>query len=200
MPTPKRTLLIFKFVTLGVSLLLAFLCIEILVRVSGNDRPLAWRPDPQRGWRQIPGAKLRWTEEGDGLVEINALGLRDRERTIAKKPGTYRIAVFGDSMTEAVQVNLEQTYTQLLEKRLRDHGWNVEVINFGVSGYSPLQGYLTFEIAGKAFQPDLVLHAVFTDNDIADCVRSLAAGQVGAPFVVDDESSVLDIDYSGAIA
>lgn len=200
MPRSKRTLLTLKFVTLGVSLLLAFLCVEILVRISGNDRPLVWRPDPQRGWRHIPGAKLRWTEEGDGLVEINALGLRDPERTVAKKPGTYRIAVFGDSMTEAIQVNLEQTYTQLLEKRLRARGWNVEVINFGVSGYSPLQGYLTFDAVGKAFLPDLVLHAVFTDNDIADCVRSLAAGQVGAPFAVDDESSVLNIDYSGAIA
>lgn len=185
-----------KISILIAALLFSVTCGDVLVRVTGQDRPLVWRPDPRRGWRHIPGARVHWTEEGNGYVTINSLGLRDPERTIQKPAGTYRIAVFGDSMTEAVQVNQDETFTQLLERRLRARGLNVEVLNFGVNGYSPLQGYLTFDLVGKAFAPDLVLHAVFTDNDIADCDPALAAGQVGAPFVQKEATSRIDIDYS----
>jgi hypothetical protein len=110
--------------------------------------------------------------------------MRDVERQVDKKPGVFRIAVFGDSMTEGVQVDLEQTYTQQLEKLLLARGLSVEVLNFGMNGYSPLSGFLLYDTYGKTFHPDLVIHAVFTDNDIADGDSALAAGQVGAPFVV----------------
>ena len=189
-----------RVLALGAAMALALLCVEVLVRVTGRDSPLVWQPDPQLGWRHIPGAATHWVEEGDGHVRINSLGMRDVERTVAKPAGVFRIAVFGDSMTEAVQVDLGQTFTQLLEHRLTQRGLRVEVLNFGVNGYSPLQGYLTYHLVGKAFAPDLVLHAVFTDNDIADCDPGLASGQVGAPFARPDADAGLAIDYSRAEA
>jgi hypothetical protein len=176
----------------------ALLCIEPLVRISGMDPPMLWRPHPVRGWEHIPGAEAHWTEEGNGWVRVNALGMRDVERTVARRANVLRIAVFGDSMTEGVQVNLDQTFTQQLERRLNTRGVASEVLNFGASGYSALQGYLTFREVGKRFQPDLVLHAVFIDNDVAGSDPALAVGQVGAPFVVADTSSALRIDYSPA--
>lgn len=197
MITNKR-LWLAKFVLLGASVAIGFSGIEAIVRVSGSDRPLMWQPDPELGWWHIPGSKQHWLEEGDGWVEINSLGLRDVERTIAKPPGVFRIAVFGDSMTEAVQVNLEQTFCQLLEARLRALGLYVEVLNFGVSGYSPLQEYLLYKRIGRAYAPDLVLHAVFLDNDIADGDPELAAGQGGAPFVAEDPVRGVLIDRSRA--
>jgi hypothetical protein len=186
----------FQLLALSLSMLFVAACVEVFVRLSGVDPPLMWRPDPEIGWRHIPGASAHWTEEGDAYVKINTLGLRDVERTVSKPVGVFRIAVFGDSMTEGVQVNLDQTYTQVLERGLRKRGLNIEVLNFGVNGFSPLQGYLFYERAGKRFQPDLVLHAVFTDNDIADCDPKLAAGQVEAPFAQQNDSGNLIVDVS----
>jgi len=188
---------LFRLIALTGALVIAGICVEVLLRAMALDRPLVWQPHPQLGWWHIPGARQHWTEEGDGHIVVNSLGMRDEERTVAKPPGVFRIAVFGDSMTEGVQVGLDQTFTQLLQRKLRQRGFNVEVLNFGVNGYSPLQGYLLFDYAGKRFSPDLVLHAVFTDNDIADGDPQLAAGQVGAPFArMDSPPSKLSIDYS----
>jgi len=185
-----------KLGLLALSTGVALLGLDLAIRVAGLDRPLVWQPDPRVGWWHIPGSSMHWTTEGDGHVVINSLGMRDVERQVEKKPGVFRIAVFGDSMTEGVQVDLDQTYTQQLEKLLQARGLSVEVLNFGMNGYSPLCGYLLYDTYGKTFHPDLVIHAVFTDNDIADGDPALAAGQVGAPFVVPGAGPHLQIDYS----
>jgi lysophospholipase L1-like esterase len=189
-----------RLMVLAISLLLGLVAIEALVRMTGRDRPLLWQPDPQLGWRHIPHAQLRWQEEGDGWVKINSLGFRDVERTVQKAPGTLRIAVFGDSTTEAVQVNLDQTFCQLLERKLRERGVRAEVMNFGVSGYGPLQSFLLYSHRVREFTPDVVLHAVFLDNDVADGDRRLAAGQRGAPFLKNPTGGESEIDYSAAAA
>jgi lysophospholipase L1-like esterase len=186
----------FRLIALTGAIVVAGVCVEVLLRVMSLDRPLIWQPHPQLGWWHVPGARAHWTEEGDGHIVVNSLSMRDEERTVAKPAGVFRIAVFGDSMTEGVQVEPDQTFTQLLQRKLRQRGFNVEVLNFGVNGYSPLQGYLLFDYVGKRFSPDLVLHAVFTDNDIADGDPQLAAGQVGAPFARMDSSPKLSLDYS----
>lgn len=196
----QRTSWFVKIVALAISALLGCVVVEVLIRVTGHDRPIVWQPDPVLGWWHRPNATIHWRDEGDGHVRINSLGMRDPERTQAKPAGVFRIAVFGDSMTEGVQVDLEQTFTQLLEARLKQRGLKVEVLNFGVNGYSPLQGYLLYRNFGKAFAPDLVIHSVFLDNDIADGDPSLATGQIGAPFVRPGESGELAIDYSQAEA
>src|SRR5262245_53648445 len=108
-----------KLAALAASAVIAAVMIEVYVRVSGRDQPVIWQPDPVLGWRHIPGTTAHWYQEGEGWIEINSLGMRDPERTIAKPSGTFRIAVFGDSMTEAVQVYPAQTYCHLLESRLR---------------------------------------------------------------------------------
>src|SRR5262249_49882889 len=132
----------------------------------------------------------------DGWISINHLGYRDRERRVEKDPGTYRIAVFGDSMTEGVQVNLEQTYLYLLEEQLRHSGQRVEVLNFGVNGYGPLQELLLFKQVGAQFQPDLAVLAVFLDNDVADCHPKLAVIQGNTPFLP-AHGDLTSIDYRG---
>lgn len=189
-----------RLALLATSVATLLLGIEMFIRIAGMDSSLLWQPDPYLGWSHIPGAKRHWTEEGDGWVEINALGMRDVERTVAKGHGVFRIAVFGDSVTEAVQVNVDQTFCQILESRLRARGIRAEVLNFGVNGYSPLQEYLLYQTHGKAFEPDVVIHAVFLDNDIADGDRMLASGDRGAPFIIDSSSGTLTVDHSLAEA
>src|SRR5690349_15567970 len=114
----NRSRIVARLAAVCVSLLIAFIAVEGIARVTGVDLPLVWRPHPRMGWWHIPGAKMEWTEEGHGHVQINSLGMRDVERSVAKPPKVFRIGIFGDSMTEGVQVDLEQTYARLLEGRL----------------------------------------------------------------------------------
>jgi hypothetical protein len=49
----------------------------------------------------------------------------------------------------------------------------VEVLNCGVNGYSPLQELLLLRREVNRYQPDLVVLALFLDNDVAGCHPSL---------------------------
>jgi lysophospholipase L1-like esterase len=171
---------------------------ELLLPLIGLDYARVWEPDPELGWHLIPGARRIWTSEGRGLIEVNSLGYRDRERQVEKVPRTFRIAVFGDSMTEAVQVNLGQTFCYLLEEQLKRRGIRNEVLNFGVSGYSPIQELLLFKREGLRFRPDLVIVAVFLDNDISGVHPDLTVVyDSGPPFVTFTDEAV-HFDYSRA--
>lgn len=175
-------------------------CVGVLetgIRLGGFDSLPIWQPDVKLGWRHIPGAQQHQTDEGNGRVAINSQGLRDRERSVEKGRGVFRIMVLGDSMTEAVQVDLAQTYCHLLEARFRAAGRPVEVLNFGVSGYSLIQELFVLQGEGPRYRPDLVLLATFTDNDVADCDPELSTGRPEAPYVRADGEG-LRFSFDGA--
>ncbi|MFO0949034.1 MAG: SGNH/GDSL hydrolase family protein [Planctomycetota bacterium] len=186
--------LLFKVAVLGISLFLSLVAVEAGLWLMGKEIPVVWVPDKQVGWRNLPGAHLHYVKEGDGIVDINSLGNRDRERTAEKSPGVFRVAVFGDSMTEAVEVNLDKTFCYLLEERLSRPDAKVEVLNFGVIGYSPIQELLLFREEGPRYKPDLVILALFVDNDVSGCRGDLAVVD-GAPLV-SMAGNELRFDYS----
>src|SRR4029077_13215492 len=101
-------------------------------------------------------------------VSINSGGLRDREFTRDKPPGTYRIMMLGDSTTFGWGVRLEDTAAKFLERKLNDHlptGYDkVEVINTGVGNYDTVQEVTYYETIGWKYHPDLVV-LVFFIND-----------------------------------
>jgi hypothetical protein len=180
-------------------LAVGILLLEIAVRAFGLDTALVWRPHPVLGWWHVPGAEQHWTSEGDGWIHINSRGARDIERSQQKASGVLRVAIFGDSMTEGVQVNLPQTFSQLLETQLTTAlGQRVEVLNFGVNGYSPLQEYLLYKNYGAEYAPDIVLHAVFLDTDVADLYPKIATGQRDAPVVTGSRGTGLVVNYGPA--
>jgi lysophospholipase L1-like esterase len=123
----------------------------------------------------IPSASVRYTRtEFDNRIQINSLGLRDRELSREKPPGVFRILVLGDSFAEGKQVRLEETFPKRLERALRnrfpDRRW--EVINGGVSGYGTADEIKFFEILGRSFDPDLVILAFCVGNDVQDNAAS----------------------------
>lgn len=177
-----RRKLVFSLILIGVSTLASLLIVEIGMHIAGFDYARVWEPDAELGWRHVPGARRLWTEEGRGLIEINSLGQRDRERVIPKPPGTFRIVVYGDSMTEAVQVDLKDTFTYLLEESLQKAGYRVEVLNLGVNGYSPIQELLLLKKEGPAYAADLVILATYLDNDVSGSHPALNVSQGGVPF------------------
>ena len=159
-------------------------------------------PDRELGWVLRPGASGRVSTETPQQVRINSRGFRDTERTYEKPVGTYRIAVLGNSWTEALQVPQNKTYTALLEQQLDDKrclvGKHIEVLNFGVAGYSTAQEFLLLQQKVWSYHPDLVLLALYPARDIANNVRELnnAVTPERSPyFVFRGDQLVLDDSF-----
>lgn len=150
---------------------------ELMLRLAGIHYPAFYRPDPVRGYSLRPGASGLWTREGRGEVTINREGLRDQEHEIASPAGVLRVAVLGDSFSEALQVNLEQTWWKQLERRInatpgcalrRGFPGGVTFINFGVGGYGTGPELLTWRQQARRYAPQKVLLAMYLGNDIQD--------------------------------
>ena len=97
----------------------------------------------------------------------NRHGLRDREYTVAKPPGVFRIVVLGSSIDMGWGVGTEAIYVNLLEDWLNAHaarrrlGRRFEVINFAVAAYSPPQRLEAFRRNGRGFWSLWIFLAIF---------------------------------------
>jgi hypothetical protein len=114
--------------------------------------------------------------------------------------------LLGDSMVAAVQVPLDQTMSQLLEKKLNaEFGTResrIEVLNFAVNGYSLAQEFLSLRERVWAFHPNIVI-LFFSSNSMPSTSRVLASITAPSPFfelrhgeLVEDEQSHAPADAS----
>lgn len=158
---------------------------EVGLRELHFSEPIWYQPDAQLGWSLRPGAQGWFTKEGRAYVRVNAAGFRDRIHDVAKPRGVYRVAVLGDSYPEAMQVDFKSTFwwqlQQNLEKCAVPAGKQVEVMNFGVSGYGTAQEYLVLKSTAARYQPDLVLLAFTNGNDLRNNSAELES-EDGRPF------------------
>jgi len=101
-------------------------------------------------------------------VSINSHGLRDREYTEAKPPGTYRIVMLGDSTCFGWGVPLDQTAAKILERELNAASLppyrHFEVLNAGVGNYDTVQEVAHYENYDRLFHPDLVILEYFIND------------------------------------
>jgi hypothetical protein len=168
---------------------LALLLGEAALRLAGVSYPNFYRPDAWRGWSLRPGAEGWWRKEGLARVRISSAGLRDVEHAVAKPAGRLRIAVLGDSCAEALQVPLAQTFWKLLERQVAGcpaaAGRVVETLDFGVAGYGTAQELLTLRREVWRYQPDVVLLAFYTGNDVRNNARPLEQDPLRPYFTVD---------------
>ena len=156
--------------------------------------------EPDLGWKLKPGVSGEWKGEGASFVRVNSEGLRDREHTKAKPPNTLRVAVLGDSFTEAIHVPVEQTFWSKLERKLGNceavkGRKNVEVINFGVQGYGTAQELMMLRKKVWDYNPDIVILAFFIGNDVINNSPKLEYDRY-RPFFVYDASGKLVPDMS----
>jgi lysophospholipase L1-like esterase len=110
-------------------------------------------------------------------VKTNSYGMRDRERTLQKPPGTVRIAAIGDSFAFGFGVSAEETFASVLEGMLnessRDAGGRYEVLNFGVSGYCSRDEALVVKYKAVAWNPDVVVVAYVLNDPETDPIQPL---------------------------
>jgi hypothetical protein len=99
-------------------------------------------------------------------------------------PGTFRIAIFGDSFTHGDDVPYEETWGAVLEKTLLENGRQVEVINLGGQGYAIDQAFLRWRKHGKLLQPHLVLFGFQNSNvkRTMNLIRMLYSPDTGLIF------------------
>lgn len=130
------------------------------------------RPDPETGYGLRAGVSGIWVKEQRTRLEINEFGMRDRPRTLAKPEGAKRIALMGDSLTEAVQVMQKDTFAARAEAALTTTELPIEVLNLGLSGANPLLQFLRFRSLGERFAPDIAVFVLnvadFSDASFAD--------------------------------
>jgi hypothetical protein len=88
------------------------------------------------------------------------------EHTFDNPDGAFRVLVLGDSFMEGYSVELNESFHKRIEQFLREKGFDVEVINLGVGGYSTLQEYLVFREVGLLYKPNLVLLGFTICNDL----------------------------------
>ena len=165
----------------------ALVIFELGVRVVNHWIPYFYCYDRYRGWGLRPNVQGWYRREGKSFVSINSDGFRGPEFTKAKPPDTVRIAVLGDSYTQAIQVPYDKTFCAVAERQLRRctsfSGRRVQVLDFGVDGYGTEQEAITLDRQAFAYAPDIVVLAAFLGNDIRNNSVVLEGNQC-RPFVV----------------
>jgi len=156
------------------ALLIFFVILEIVLQVLSPAQVLAqerWiATGDARNYDNIP--QLHYVNGVD--YYLNAQGMRAL-KNYSEKEG-YRIAVLGDSVTFGHGVENNETFSYLLEREI-----GVEVLNFGVSGYSMKANVYALQEKALSFNPDLVLLTVVM-NDIEPSL---------VPFKTDEESTCI---------
>lgn len=150
-----------------VSTLLILGLLEVGVRYLKSNLGRYPKKDPVLHHALVPNAVLeRIKDEFAVTYRINSLGLRNEEFEVKKPKDTFRILMLGDSYTFGIGVELEETFAKQLEKTLveRHPEKNIQIINAGVSSYSPIIHYLFLMNQGLKYDPDLVI----LNYDISD--------------------------------
>jgi hypothetical protein len=160
-----------KLLLCVIGVILGLAIAEVLVRLAGVAPPEVRTYDSTRGWQLKPGAIGLQRSEGHAHVTINSGGFRGPEIPTPKPRGTVRIAVLGDSFTEAMHVLYKESFCAVIERglaRCSHSGQPVQVLDFGVSGYGTGQELLTLRHQAWRYAPDVVILAFFAGNDVSD--------------------------------
>ena len=170
MRRPPARLWLIRLLALLVSMVASLAAVELAFRVfwlkrltivSGIEHPVFHhRPKPHTTYHYQ-------TKEFDVTITTNRYGLRGPDPVLPKPAGVTRILMLGDSFTFGYPVRDDETFCHLIEAGLRAKGLRAEVVNGGVSGYSPTLSYLSLREEFLTFEPDLVV-LWFDLGDVAD--------------------------------
>ena len=182
----------------------ALVLLGLLVIAEVTLRAIGWQPasrfstmqyeiDPMAGPWHVPSqtAFVHAPCFEVDAVHVNRYGMRDRERTLAA--AGLRIALVGDSFTEALQVPDDKTVSHRLEALLAGRA---EVLNFGVSSTGTAVQLLNYRKRVRPFRPDVVLVMFFAGNDVEDNLPSLK--RKSDPIMA-DVSPYLLLDADGVL-
>jgi len=114
---------------------------------------------------------------------FNSQGYRDYEYPYKKDEGTFRMVVIGDSIAQGQEIELEESFPKVLERRLNvnTNGKKYEVIVLATTGYSTVQELVLLKEEAFEYNPDLILWS-YCLNDPAHPVFHSANAELGRYF------------------
>ena len=148
-----------------------------------------YRFDSNLGWANESNSEgIYKRREFEYAVKINSYGMRYRNFPKDRNPGIYRVTVLGDSYTWGIGVSDAERFTEKVEDLARH---KIEMLNFGVAGYGPIQYYLRLDEIIE-YKPDMVLIAFCLGNDFADNVLWRRYGYP-KPYAERNSNGILEI-------
>ena len=133
-----------------------------------------------------PSKSVLWN---GNTFSTNGWGMRDKDYPHEKEAGTLRIALLGPSHVMGNGVPDGATFEALVEERLNreirhDRYRKVEILNFGVDGYSLVQQVAILEDRVLDFSPDVVIvtHYQRNRNMTERFLQRIAWADVHVPY------------------
>lgn len=190
----------------GASLLAISCAMLLLAEIAlglvglGDDEYI--KVDPILGITHLENKWVDFRHEGFSRAKISSAGLRDVEHQLAKPAGVKRIAFIGDSKTQALQVNIEDTFVRLVEDSLNAQAGTTEperkkfeTINFGMSSYGLVQYFVNFLARVRPYSPDVTV-VVYHIFDSTENLPKFGTVTLPAPTLSLNNKDELTVDYS----
>lgn len=171
--------LFINFAILISASVISFVITEFVVRLLYKNVVLFPRYHTDAQYGQFTLRRIRpnsefWHTSPDGSWKftINKQGFRNYRNFGYDKPdGTIRIITLGDSHTFGVEVRQDYTFSAIIEKWLNNQGYNAEVMNAGVPGFSTAEELLFLENEGIKYKPDFIVLGFYA-NDFEDNIKA----------------------------
>lgn len=162
-----------RFLLVGISIVVVFVFLIILDRGLGTVLNT-------RGYFKAmnPGITVIYsTSEFEHVATISAQGIRNDLVSVPKPAGTKRILAIGDSITFGWGVDMADSWPKLLEKKLRENGMAVEIINAGVPGVGLTRSRYVCRAYAEQFDIDAIIIGLFADDLYQAAEREVGIGQ-----------------------
>jgi lysophospholipase L1-like esterase len=133
---------------------------ELVLRAAGVKPSLGAElsdvvPDGWTGFRLRPGVA------GEDAFVTNDFGMHaPRTYSLARTPGTLRVAVLGSSVVYGLASSFADTIPGVVERELQAAGQRAEVLNFGTHRFTIVHLSALLQAYVHQFQPDAVVVVV----------------------------------------
>ena len=163
-----------KLILLGISVSIALLIAEFVIRVAFRD--VSTTSDNSSYFAQ------RWYSLHPPA--LNEWGFREGDVSRFKSPGTYRIAIIGDSYTYGQGILVDGRFSNLLQYELNKSNGRYEVRNFGRPGAETDDHLQILNEVVLDLSPDFVLlQWSVNDVEISHSRRAVMIRLVPSDFV-----------------
>lgn len=157
----RKNMLFACLLFISTSILILFLSELLLAIVHYPIVPLIRSANPAHYQIQRDNIEFNFK------FSTNKMGIRYPDIPLSKAPNEKRVLLLGDSYTEGMGVEYEETYGAVLEKKFSKDGKMVRFINGGLTGAGPLEYAKLFYFVGTQYHPDVVLIVLYA-NDLTD--------------------------------
>jgi lysophospholipase L1-like esterase len=181
---PTRRPLMFMITTPVLAIAAVFILLEVGLRIAGFNPLKSYLTSTGRQFyiRESTNPKLRYElnpgfqgKVGPFPIRINAAGLRGPEVEFGRTDHV-RVALLGDSITFARDINEERIFSTLLGAALRKVNPAVEILNMGVEGFDTLEEVEFLKANGLKLHPDYVV-LMYCLNDVGLTVMDTGTRQ-----------------------